>query len=260
MENISDDSCNNNCSLFDFMANTVGIKVLHPGGYEATKKICSLSKLDKSSHVLDLACGAGTTSFYLSKKYNCTVSGVDISSTLIDSANKNLRKRRNKDKIDFQVANALNLPYSDNTFDFIILQAFFILVDEKEKALDEIYRVLKPGGYFGSLELGWFKTPPKDVYTEILNNTCTNFIPRLLKFNEWEELFKSKNLNLIKTITNPMTSGMLQMVKIEGILNFIKIMFKMISQAKTRKKMMSVQKTFKKYNDYLGYGLFVLTK
>jgi ubiquinone/menaquinone biosynthesis C-methylase UbiE len=260
MEKEKNDSCDNNCSLFDFMANTAGIKVLHPGGYEATEKICSLSNLNENSNVLDLACGAGTTSFYLSKKYKCRINGIDISKSLIADANKSLKKSGKKNKINFEVGNALNLPYPDNTFDFVISQAFFILIDDRQKALNEIYRVLKPGGFLGSLELGWFKTPPKDFYDEILKKTCTNFVPRMVKFEEWEDFFRSENLNLIKTIKNPMTSGMFQMIKIEGLINFISIMFKMITQSKTRKRMLEVQKTFGKYDDYIGYGLFVLIK
>lgn len=140
MEKKSGVSCNNNCDLFDFMANTIGIKVLHPGGYEATEKICELSNLNEKSHVLDLACGTGTTSFFLSKKYNCKITGIDISNSLIDVANKSLEKFKNKEKITFEVADALKIPYPDNTFDFVLAQAFFILIDDKEKALDEICR------------------------------------------------------------------------------------------------------------------------
>ena len=57
-----------------------------------------------------------------------------------------------------------------------------------------------------------------------------------------------------------MTSGMLKMIKTEGLTNFIKIIVKMVSQSNNRKRMMEVQKTFGKYNDYLGYGLFSLKK
>jgi ubiquinone/menaquinone biosynthesis C-methylase UbiE len=254
------DNCNIECGLFDFMANNIGIKVLHPGGYEATEKICPVSYLTENSYVLDLACGTGTTSFYLAKKFNCKVTGIDISPSLIEVANKELGKFGNKQKVDFKVADAFKMPFPDNTFDFVIAQAFFILVNDKTKALEEIYRVLKPGGYIGSLELSWFKTPPKEVYDEILIKTCTNFVPRMVKLEEWEEFFKSRKLTHIKTIKNPMPSGMLQMLKAEGIFNFVKIIVRMIGNRENRKRMMDVQKTFKKYNNYLGYGIFCFMK
>lgn len=254
------DSCDNYCGLFDFMANTIGIKVLHPGGYQATDKLCSISTLKNDYKVLDLACGTGTTSFHISEKYNCNTTGIDISENLINIANNRLRQTKLQSKIIFEVADALELPYPDNYFDFVIAQAFFILIDNKEKAISEIYRVLKPGGSFGSLELSWFKKPSKIAYDELLEKTCKDFIPRIVLFEDWESFFKSQKFTHIQTIKNPMPGGMLQMIKIEGISNFIRIMLRMMTNSTNRKRMMDVQKTFDKYNDYLGYGLFSFNK
>ena len=55
MENEFNDSCRNNCGLFDFMSDTIGIRVLHPGGYAATDQLCSWAKLNENTNVLDLA-------------------------------------------------------------------------------------------------------------------------------------------------------------------------------------------------------------
>ena len=56
-ENAVEKNNNGKCGLFDFMANTVGLKVLHPGGYKATDELCSTLEIKKDSHVLDVACG-----------------------------------------------------------------------------------------------------------------------------------------------------------------------------------------------------------
>jgi ubiquinone/menaquinone biosynthesis C-methylase UbiE len=254
------DSCDNNCGLFDFMANTIGIKVLHPGGYTATDQLCSLMNINERTIVLDLACGVGTTSFYLADKYNCNITGIDISNSLITIAKLKVKRSKQEKKPTFQVVDALKMPYDDNSFDVVIAQAFFILIDNKEQALKEIYRILKPGGFFGSLELSWFKTPPQDTYNELLENTCTTFIPRTMKFEEWEDFFKSAKFQHLKTIKNPMPGGILHMLKAEGLLNFIKIMFKMMVNPITRKKMMKVQNAFGKYNDFIGFGIYCMKK
>jgi sarcosine/dimethylglycine N-methyltransferase len=109
--------------------------------------------------MLDLACGVGTTSFFIQDKYGCRVTGIDIDENLINIAKKPQDKKKKKDNISFKVADALKLPFPDNTFDTVIAQALLILIDDNEKALEEISRVLKPGGCFGSLELSWFTTP-----------------------------------------------------------------------------------------------------
>jgi ubiquinone/menaquinone biosynthesis C-methylase UbiE len=244
------------CGLFDFMANTVGLKVLHPGGFKSTEELCSTLKIRKDSHVLDVACGTGTTSLFLSDKYGCQVTGFDISEDLIKIANKSLEENNRGGKIKFEVADALEIPYPDNTFDVVISQAFFILVDDKAKALKEIVRVLKPGGYFGSLELSWFKHPSKEAYEELLKKACNDLIPRVAGFDEWEEFFKSENLTHIAIKKHPMTSSILDIFEAEGFTNSMKVMLKMIGNSSIRGRMMDAQNTFGKYNDYLGYGIF----
>ncbi len=244
-----------NCGLFDFMSHNVGIKVLHPGGYKSTAKLISMGDLNGNSHVLDLACGTGTSAFFISDRYGCKVTGIDISKDLIAVANEDLEKRDDKGNLRFQVADALEIPFPDNTFDAVISQAFFILIDEKERALEEILRVLKPGGYFGSLELSWFKTPPARVYEELLDKTC-GFVPRVLTFGEWDGFFRSKSLTQEAILEYPMDGGILKLLKSEGLINFLRIMSKMLGDSQTRTRMMTVQNTFRKHSDYLGYGIF----
>jgi ubiquinone/menaquinone biosynthesis C-methylase UbiE len=248
------------CGLFDFMANEVGIKVLHPGGYKSTKELCSMCDLNESSYVLDLACGVGTTAFFISDRYGCRIAGIDISEDLIAIANKDLGKRGDEGNIRFEVADALEIPFPDNTFDAVISQAFFILIDEKEEALEEISRVLKPGGYFGSLELSWFKAPPERVYEELVDKTCNDLIPRVVTFDEWDSFFRSKNLAHVATLEYPMESGMLQLLVSEGVANSLRIMSTILGNSQTRTRMMTVKKTFRKHSDYLGYGLFCYRK
>ena len=142
----------------------------------------------------------------------------------------------------------------------VISQAFFILIDEKEKALKEIARVLKPGGYFGSLELSWFKTPPREVFEELREKACNDLIPRVVGFDDWDKFFRSEDLTHITTKKHPMTSSILEMFESEGYTNSMKIMFKMISSSSIRERMMNAQNAFGKHNGYLGYGVFSYVK
>jgi hypothetical protein len=73
-------------------------------------------------------------------------------------------------------------------------------------------------------------------------------------------MVKSKKLIHLSTSKKPMESGMLKMLESEGFVNFAKIMFKMISNSKMRKRVMYVQEAFGKYNDYLGYGIYCYKK
>lgn len=145
-------------------------------------------------------------------------------------------------------------------FDFVIAQAVFVLIDDKEKVLEEIFRVLKPDGLFGSLELCWFREPEEGEYTEILAKTCSSLVPGMELFEDWEEAVASMGFIHGLTIKNPMPSGAVKLLQAEGFLNFLKVMIKMMTNRRMRRKMMSVQKTFVEFSDIFGYGIFAFVK
>ena len=91
----------------------------------------------------------------IAKKYkDVSISGIDISENLIYLAKRKANK--NGYNIDFSGGSVLELPYEDNTFDVVFTSIVFhqLDIEEKRKAVDEIYRVLKPKGRYVSAEFG----------------------------------------------------------------------------------------------------------
>lgn len=103
----------------------------------------------KGSSVLDLGCGAGRTTFPLFDM-GYEVVGVDVTPRIIDSAKENARKLSKN--VQFEVADATDLKYEDNSFDNVLFSFNgWSMIPSKEGRLEaakEIYRVLKPGGYY----------------------------------------------------------------------------------------------------------------
>lgn len=96
--------------------------------------------------VLDVGCGSGDlVVFYVTKGLCYT--GVDLSSSMIERANSNYSEFVGEKKAFFQVADCENLPFKDGEFDALSAVALIEYLPEPAKALGEIYRVLKPGGY-----------------------------------------------------------------------------------------------------------------
>jgi demethylmenaquinone methyltransferase/2-methoxy-6-polyprenyl-1,4-benzoquinol methylase len=104
--------------------------------------------------ILDVAAGTGTSSASLSKT-GATVVAVDISSGMIEVG----RKRRKT--IEFQVADAEQLPFDDDEFDAVTISFGLRNINDPRAALAEMYRVMKPGGRLVICE---FSTPPNGLF------------------------------------------------------------------------------------------------
>jgi SAM-dependent methyltransferase len=108
-------------------------------------------KVDEGDHLLDVACGAGLA-IEMARLRGATCAGLDASSRLVAVA-----RDRNKDA-DIRVGDMLALPWSDATFD--VATSFRGIWGTTPEAVDEIYRVLRPGGRFGLTVWGHLKVSP----------------------------------------------------------------------------------------------------
>ena len=94
--------------------------------------------------VLEIAPGPGYLAIELAKLVGCRVVGVDISKTFVRIANENAQKAGLD--IAFEEGDAADLPLPSDGFDFAVCTAAFKNFSRPLAALNEMYRVLKPGG------------------------------------------------------------------------------------------------------------------
>ncbi|MBA7490129.1 methyltransferase [subsurface metagenome] len=92
---------------------------------------------------LDLGCGLGDLTAILGNYYNKVI-GTDLSITALQYAVKYHKNSRSA----FLAANACEQPFKNNTFDFVLLSEVIehILPEESQRTINEIFRILKPGG------------------------------------------------------------------------------------------------------------------
>ena len=95
--------------------------------------------------VLDLGCGGGFMSEALARK-GAQLTGVDPSEAAIQVAQDHAQ--REGLKISYQVGAGENIPLGDHTVDCVVCVDVLEHVDDLDRVLDEIRRVLKPGGLF----------------------------------------------------------------------------------------------------------------
>ena len=107
----------------------------------------SLGPLNPGEQVLDIGCGAGVDTILAAMLVGPAGSavGVDIVPEMIARAETNLREL-GIENASFQNTSGESLSFDDNSFNVVISNGAINLIPDKEKALSEIKRVLKPAG------------------------------------------------------------------------------------------------------------------
>jgi ubiquinone/menaquinone biosynthesis C-methylase UbiE len=94
--------------------------------------------------VLEVAPGPGYFAVELAKLGDYRVTALDISVTFVEIVRVNAR--REGVEVDVRLGNASEMPFQNDTFDFLICRAAFKNFSQPVRALKEMYRVLKPNG------------------------------------------------------------------------------------------------------------------
>lgn len=102
------------------------------------------SQLAPGSSALEIAPGPGYFSIELARRGSYIVTGIDISRTFVRMAAK--KAAETGVKVDFRQGSASNLPIQSDSYDFLLCRAAFKNFGEPVRALQEMCRVLKPGG------------------------------------------------------------------------------------------------------------------
>ncbi len=98
------------------------------------------------THILELGCGPGFYACRLSQEYpQIHATGVDLSRRLIARA-KSRAARRSLRNCTFAHGDAHALNAAENSIDAIVVSRLFLIIQNREAVLNEIFRVLKPGG------------------------------------------------------------------------------------------------------------------
>ena len=100
--------------------------------------------LPQGGSVLEIAPGPGYLCIELAKLGPFAIRGVDLSQAMVKIARKKAAEAGVK--VDFEQGNASSLPYPRETFDFLVCRAAFKNFAQPVQALQEMWRVLKPGG------------------------------------------------------------------------------------------------------------------
>lgn len=106
------------------------------------------------SEVLDVATGTGDVAFELANRYpKAHITGIDLSTGMLDIARRKLAGRQQTDRIDFETGNCLDLRWEADTFDLITVAYGVRNFEQLGQGYAEMTRVLRPGGILCVVEL-----------------------------------------------------------------------------------------------------------
>ncbi len=127
------------------------------------RKTVDAAGITPESDLLDLAGGTGDVSYTAaSRKPPAHIQLTDFVPEMLDVARKRCEAGENCGvPVDFEVVDAQHVPYPDNSYDVVTMAYGIRNIPDREQALSEVYRVLKPGGTFACLE---FSTPPNALW------------------------------------------------------------------------------------------------
>ncbi|RUO39508.1 bifunctional demethylmenaquinone methyltransferase/2-methoxy-6-polyprenyl-1,4-benzoquinol methylase UbiE [Pseudidiomarina aestuarii] len=128
--------------------------------------------------VLDLAGGTGDLTAQFSRRVGPTGEVVlaDINEAMLEVGKDKLRNLGIVSNVTYQQANAEELPFDDDTFDIITIAFGLRNVTDKQKALESMHRVLKPGGRLLVLE---FSKPEPPMLSQMYDFYSFNILPKM---------------------------------------------------------------------------------
>lgn len=124
----------------------IPVSELHNRGKPATSDLARLAELEPEHHVLDVGCGIGGPARTLAAESGCKVTGVDISNDYCVAASALNAEVGLSEHIEIRQADALALPFDDQSFDIVWTQHASMNIADKQTLFAEMYRVLRPDG------------------------------------------------------------------------------------------------------------------
>ncbi len=125
----------------------------HVGGRAATTELCERLGVTHDDHILDVGCGIGGTTRFITELSGCEVTGVDLAPNYITIARLLTEWTGLTDRAGYEIASALDMPFEDSSFDKAVQLHVGMNIADKVALFREVHRVVRPGGRFGVYDI-----------------------------------------------------------------------------------------------------------
>ncbi|XP_031737291.1 tocopherol O-methyltransferase, chloroplastic isoform X2 [Cucumis sativus] len=158
--------------------------------------------VEAATAVVDVGCGIGGSSRYLATKFGAKCRGITLSPVQAKRAQEISAAEGLSDKVCFEVADALNQPFSDGEFDLVWSMESGEHMPDKSKFVSELVRVTAPGGTIIIVtwchrDLGPSESSLQPWELKLLQKICDGFyLPAWCSTADYVKLLQSHNLQL----------------------------------------------------------------
>lgn len=241
-------------TVYDFMA-LAGFTVIRQGGSYGTRRLLYELDLKPGEKVLEFGSGVGGNAFELHERYKVQTYGTDLSAFMVAEANRRSQERGLGDHCKFVQCTEDRLPFDDNTFDVVMVEAVVMYTDAK-KTMAEMFRVLKPGGKLGFHDWSWTVKPNQamEQLTNIVACGCNIEDVKFYSKEDWENLLKRRGFDVKYSQEFPFDFfAWHAMSDAEGSWGTLKIFGRVIARRAAFKRFLSIGKFLTKYEGNMGY-------
>ncbi len=149
----------------------------------------------RSYRFLDVACGTADLAIMTAKKFHDThTTGIDFVQAMLDQGQKKVFQKGLVHNISLANADAIDLPFKDNTFDVSAIAFGIRNIPDRMAALKEMIRVIVPGGQLMVLEMTYIRNPVLKKFYHLYLNRILPGIASLLSFNPAAYLYLADSI------------------------------------------------------------------
>lgn len=166
------------------------------------RKIAVKKIENNPKNVLDIATGTADLAIITAKYTNAEIIGLDISDQMLKVGKEKITKNKLDSRIKLINGDAENLSFNNETFDAITVGFGVRNFENLEKGLNEIYRVIKKGGYVAILEPSYPKKFPLKQLFNFYFETLTPIIGNLISKDYKAYSYLSKSVKNFPSSNN----------------------------------------------------------
>ncbi len=168
-----------------------------PGGTRTIAAAGRACFLAPGRKMLEIGTATGITAIEMAQLTGCTITAIDINEQSLEEARARARAGKVDHLITFQKDDATALSFADETFDIVFCGNVTSLVSNRDKAMEEYARVLRPGGLLVAVPMYYTQTPSEKLVQDVRDAIQVNITPHDKDY--WLDLFENENFKILSS-------------------------------------------------------------